>query len=342
MKILYGVQGTGNGHLTRSRVMAKHFAAAGADVSYVFSGRDQHKYFDMEAFGDNCRYYRGLTFTTVAGKVRYFKTVVDNNIFQLLKDIRALDVSAYDLVITDFEPVSAWAGKLANKPVLGVGHQFAFDHDIPTVGANPAAKLVMKYFAPVKTGLGLHWHHFNQPILPPIVDEMATATHKQANKVVVYLPFEDRQQVMALLKQLPEYRFYLYAPNVEDGDEFNVRLRKTCLEGFQRDLHDASAVICNAGFELVSECLQLGTPVLVKPLAGQMEQLSNAAALKQLGFGDSMEELDLNTINHWLASKPRVDAQGYPNVAAAIVDWILSGQLGGRQALAKQLWQNAL
>ena len=67
MRILYGVQGTGNGHLTRARIMAKALAAAGAEVDWVFSGRPKEKFFDMEAFGDY-QVYRGLTFATQSGK----------------------------------------------------------------------------------------------------------------------------------------------------------------------------------------------------------------------------------------------------------------------------------
>jgi UDP:flavonoid glycosyltransferase YjiC (YdhE family) len=39
MKILYGVQGTGNGHITRARAMAAEMHAAGVEVDFVFSGR---------------------------------------------------------------------------------------------------------------------------------------------------------------------------------------------------------------------------------------------------------------------------------------------------------------
>ena len=39
MKILYGIQGTGNGHITRARVMASCFKKLNVEVDYVFSGR---------------------------------------------------------------------------------------------------------------------------------------------------------------------------------------------------------------------------------------------------------------------------------------------------------------
>ena len=61
MRILYGVQGTGNGHISRCRLIAQSLQAAGAEVDYVFSGREAAAYFDMQAFGDY-RALPGLTF----------------------------------------------------------------------------------------------------------------------------------------------------------------------------------------------------------------------------------------------------------------------------------------
>lgn len=62
MKIFYGVQGTGNGHITRARVMAKELYAAGCQVDFQFSGRPAEQYFDMEVF-NGYRVKTGLTST---------------------------------------------------------------------------------------------------------------------------------------------------------------------------------------------------------------------------------------------------------------------------------------
>ena len=48
MKIFYGVQGTGNGHITRARVMARELYAAGIEVDFQFTGRPAEQYFEME------------------------------------------------------------------------------------------------------------------------------------------------------------------------------------------------------------------------------------------------------------------------------------------------------
>jgi len=72
-------------------------------------------------------------------------------------------------------------------------------------------------------------------------------------------------------------------------------------------------------------------------LHGQMEQLSNARALKMLGLAHVMPTLDQDTIQAWL-STPGPSRQRYPDVANAVVDWIVSGDWHDPGRLAHQLW----
>jgi len=53
MRILIGVQGTGNGHLSRCSALAEALAKyPQVQVDYLLSGRDREGYFDVQAFGD--------------------------------------------------------------------------------------------------------------------------------------------------------------------------------------------------------------------------------------------------------------------------------------------------
>lgn len=52
MKILYGIQSIGNGHIARARLLVPALREAGADVDCLFSGRDPENFFDMEFFGE--------------------------------------------------------------------------------------------------------------------------------------------------------------------------------------------------------------------------------------------------------------------------------------------------
>ena len=339
MKILYGVQGTGNGHITRARTMAREWSNTDIQVDYLFSGRPADKYFNMEPFGDY-RCLSGLTFAIRNGKIDYFKSATCNNLPRFFSDIRHLDLSPYDLVLTDFEPISAWAAKQQKVPCIGIAHQYAFHYAIPTAGGNPITHAIMKYFAPVDVALGLHWHHFQHPILPPVIEPCDVKPSCEADKILVYLPFEDIETTVDWLTPIDSHQFHYYCSVNTPEVRGHIHLHPFHRQNFLRDLAGCNGVICSAGFGLLSETIQYGKKALVRPVGGQMEQLSNAVALKQLGLGDIIPvgKPDPNIIRRWLA-KENPQAKPYPNVARAIVQWIQGGMREKPVDLAQALWQ---
>jgi len=337
MKIFYGVQGTGNGHITRARIMAKELYAAGIDVTFQFSGRPYDQFFDMQVF-NGFQHRDGLTFNTDNGQVNYIKTAIQTKPLRFIQDVKALDLSAYDLVISDFEPVTAWAAKTQKKKVVGLGHQYAFNHDIPRKGSDPIANQIMKYFAPSDIGIGLHWHHFGQPILPPIIETPKISNNSLRNKIVVYLPFENQHEIIKHLCVFENFHFHIYSPTPVDCPYAHITCNPLSREGFKKDLYDCAGIISNAGFELASEALYLGKKILVKPLHSQMEQISNAAALEQLGYGCKMEEIDSEVIEQWLHQNHAVRIT-YPNTAKFIVDWIKGGLPKIHDNYIRQAWK---
>jgi uncharacterized protein (TIGR00661 family) len=325
MKILYGINGYGNGHLTRSRIMAKELSKAGIDVTYLFSGRDKDKYFDMEPFGSNVIFKKGLTFAIENGKVDLWKTYKNNDVTTLLKDIDFVDLSSFDLIISDFEPITAWAAKLQEKYSIGIGHQYAFLHNIPRSNTNFIVQWIMNNYAPVSYGLGLHWHHFNQPILPPII-ELLKPSKNIKNKIVVYLPFENLSSLISIFSQFKDYQFEFYTREKPvDKLPSNLLVNDFSKDKFLKDLKSCNGVICNAGFELASEAIHLNKKILVKPVIGQMEQHCNATALVNLKYGQSMDTIDINAIRQWLDTENESIQPTYCNVAKHIVDWLKVG-----------------
>ena len=342
MKIFYGVQGTGNGHLSRARAMAHEFSKyPDIQVDWLFSGREREKYFDMEVFDDfQCQ--QGLTFYSYAGRVQPLKTASKARMIKLWKDIRSPNLTDYDLVISDYEPITARAARRHNVRSVGIGHQYAFCYPVPERGGNFVTRTIMQKYAPVDIPVGLHWHHFNQPILPPIVDlqyglaaEDDATTNVMAN-VLVYLPFEDQSSLLPLFRQFSEYQFYVYGHGF--SDEGNIHIRPPSRDGFQRDLVNSRWVICNSGFELISEALQLGKHILAKPLSGQMEQMSNAAALEQLGYVTIEERIDYQALDFWFSCELSLPRPAYPNVAGVLADWVHKGCHSSVASMSQRLW----
>lgn len=338
MRILFGVQGTGNGHISRCRTLAEALAGQGARVDYILSGRAADKYFDVDAFGDY-RSYKGMSFVTQNGKISLFKTLKKARVVQLISDIRKQDLSGYNRIISDFEPITAWAAKLRKKPVLGISNQAIFSY-LPQAKLDPISKTVMKFYAPATSLIGLHWFHFGYPILPPIVDKLEA--RPENGEIVIYLPFEALQKIEAVLLNFPGRRFVCFHPDVKYESELqNIKFRPLGRKGFVETLRNCSGIITNAGFALVSEALTLGKKILVKPLKGQFEQIYNAECLHRLNLASAMETLDKQTIGDWL-EKPSGMPVVYPDVAGALAKWIVDGERESISDLSNRLWRQTV
>lgn len=337
MRILYGVQGTGNGHITRARAMADHLVDQGFDVDYLFSGRERNKYFAMTPFGDYMT-RRGLSFASEKGQVSYPKTILSNNLWQFWRDVQQLDLRGYDLVLNDFEPVSAWAAKLCDIPSISISHQNAFRYRVPLKGANWIDKQVIHHFAPAQYHIGLHWYHFDQLLLPPIIST-PKANVGQDSFVLVYLPFESMADITDLLVRFTTQHFVCFHPQViEPSTIENINWMPLSFDDFHRYLTRCKGVIANGGFELPSEALTLGKKLLLKPLSGQFEQVSNVATLEDLGLATCMDYLNASIVRNWL-DEASAESVGYPDVAAAIVAWIKQGQWEDQTKLCQELWE---
>lgn len=336
MRILYGVQGTGNGHISRSREIIRFLKGDGHEVQVIVSGRDPALLWDMEIF-EPFTALRGLTFATHRGRIQHLRTARQLNLIRFYADIRAFDARGCDLVITDYEPVSARIARRHRLPSIGIGHQYAFCHDIPVKGQNPMARYILDHFASADYPIGLHWHHFEKPILPPVVPEFHSPPAPVPGKILVYLPFEGLADILRLLRPFDVQAFFIYHQLQQPEDSGHLKLRPYSRAGFLNDLADCSGVITNAGFELVSEALALGKKVLVKPLAGQMEQLSNAAALSELDLGLAMQRLDAAAVDRFLA-RPNGVRVYYPNVARMIADWIPKKDWDSVAELSRDAW----
>jgi uncharacterized protein (TIGR00661 family) len=345
MKILYGVQATGNGHICRSREVIAELKLRGHDVQVILSGRDSDLIRELQVF-EPFTTRRGLTFITEKGKLKFCRTAVQLNFPQFYRDIASFNPSGFDLVVTDFEPISARIARRHGIPSIGISHQCAFSYDIPMVKGNPLGRFILKKFAPADYMLGLHWHHFDQPILPPIVpDHFEKDLSVKENMILVYLPFEDIGEIGFLLRDIKSHEFHVYHGSCKQLlDEDNLHYRPFSRSGFLRDLCECNGVICNAGFELPSEALHLGKRVLTRPLAGQIEQESNAIAMTQLGLGTVSRKLSTNVVRDWLNAVPRshVKPMNYPNVAALIAEWIGNGCWNKVDELVRLVWQGKL
>ena len=338
MKLLYGVQATGNGHITRAGLMASALKNMGIDVQFLFSGREQNKLFDMDVFGDYW-WRQGLTFSFEEGKVNNWKTVRSNNYRKFWRDVNELDLKEFDLVVSDFEPVTSWAARRQWRECIGISHQNAFSYKVPKAFMHWHSRLIMRAFSPVSQAIGLHWHHFNSPILPPVIDANNLNMRGLRDRVLVYLGFENLQDILLFLKDYVSVEFIVYA-NVDEPLHYDhIIVKPLSRVTFHQDLLSCGGVICNAGFELASEAIHCGKNLLVKPIEGQYEQLCNAIALEKLSLANVMYSLDEGELQDWLYAPAAARLQ-YPDVARVLADWLYKDRDRSIAQLSDELWGN--
>ena len=95
MRILYGVQATWHGHISKARAMAHALKQhPDVDLTWLFSVRPRERLFDIEPFRD-FQHRAGLRFFTEAGRLRYRETIMANRYWQFIRHVQRLDVKAY-------------------------------------------------------------------------------------------------------------------------------------------------------------------------------------------------------------------------------------------------------
>jgi uncharacterized protein (TIGR00661 family) len=121
MRILYAIQATGNGHLSRAHEILPHLYKIG-QTDILLSGTQA----EIQLNHPIKYRLKGLSFTFGKnGGVDIWNTYNEASILRLFKEYESLPVENYDLIINDFEPISAWAGLLKNIPCVSLSHQAA-------------------------------------------------------------------------------------------------------------------------------------------------------------------------------------------------------------------------
>lgn len=106
MRVLYAIQGTGNGHLSRARDVIPALLDQGVALDVLISGTQA----DIQISYPVKYRFKGLSFIFgKKGGVDMWRTYLKSNTLRLQKEIKSVPIEDYDLVINDFEPITAWA-----------------------------------------------------------------------------------------------------------------------------------------------------------------------------------------------------------------------------------------
>ncbi len=337
MKILYAIQGTGNGHITIARDLIPRLQKY-ATVDVLISGKQVEISLTFPV-----KYkLNGLGFVFgKSGGIDYLETYKKNKLRNFYEQIKQLPVQNYDLVISDFEPISAWACYFKKVNCIGISHQVAvLNKKSPRPSKNDIiGEAVLKFYAPTNHSIGFHFLAYDKTLFTPLIrNEVRSLETSEIDNYIVYLPAFSDKKIIQFLNQFDTENWIVFSKHTKETYQSkNVTIRKIENEPFLKHLATAKGIICGAGFQTPSEALFLHKKLLVIPMKGQYEQQCNAEALKLIGIPviKSLKEKHSLIVKEWLQHE-KVILFEYPDIADSIVDQIF------KLANRKQIKANVL
>ncbi|MXV51681.1 glycosyl transferase [Pedobacter sp. HMF7647] len=321
MKILYAIQGTGNGHTSRAREIIPLLQRHG-EVDVLVSGTQA----DILPDQPITHHYHGFSFIFgEKGGVDHWKTYRSMNLPRLWKDIKSFPLKQYNLIINDYEPVTAWACRLQHRNCIALSHQSSFlsDRTPRPVKQSNYTEWLFKYYAPSTHKIGFHFERYEDFIHTPVIRSQIRQTEsKDLGHVTVYLPAYSDQTLLKYLKLVPEVKFEVFSKHSKiPFTDTNVAVRPVNNSQFNISLANCHGLLTGGGFEGPAEALFLGKKVIMLPMKFQYEQQCNAEAAKRLGVPVvyHLDDSFVLKLKSWLHSDvvPKVS---FPDETESIID----------------------
>jgi uncharacterized protein (TIGR00661 family) len=300
--------------------IARHLAASGHQVEILTFGQG-FDYFRRTEFRDRCHKVFAPWIECDNQGVRWLDTIRMNwsdgpaGFALNRRTIAALSRSGMrpNVCVADYEPVSGWLARQVGAPLVTVDQQSKYlGYEIAPVRhmtrIEERSRLAV-FFPKAAKRIATSFYRIDAPpdkkfrvdLVPPIIREDVAVLAERDRKiddqfVLVYLSgyakknsFVDATRLVGVLGRLTSWRFKMYSHNPPTIElPSNVRVQTTLSGEFVDDLSRASALICTAGFTLLSEAMSLGIPVLTAPLFSYDQHLC-ARVIAEAGAGMAVD-----------------------------------------------------
>lgn len=324
MKIFYAVQATGNGHISRAVQLLPYLQRYGK-VDVFLSGANAQLQNELPV-----RYRsKGLSlFYNTNGGLHYNRIASQLNPLRLWKEVRELPVENYDVVINDFESITAMACRYKKVPSVNLGHQASFQSDLVPRPAKQDffGEWVLKNYARSSQYIGLHFKKYDDYIFEPVIKkEILQANPGNLGHITVYLSAYNDQSLIPVFQQLSAFKFEVFSRQISRPEEHkNVKLLPVNQRLFNESMINSFGVITGAGFETPAEVLHLRKKLMVVPIKGQYEQFCNAAALKTFGIPvlNKIDNAFSSPFLKWIGKEQRMELQ-YSNNIPEILEYLM-------------------
>lgn len=322
MKILYAFQGTGNGHVARAQeiipILKKY-----ASVDTLISGHQSQLKAD---FAVDFK-HKGISLLyNKTGGISYKKILFENNFVEAVNAIRQIELNKYDLIINDYEPLTAWACKFKDAHMIEVSHQASMSfRETPKPDKKDfLGEFILKHYAPSRHKIGFHFDSYHPQIKKPVIRrKIRNLNPAKKGFYIVYLPSFSDDNIAKVLHQIPvEWKVFSKYSTAHSKNN-NVEVFPIDETHFLECFESCDGVLCNAGFEGPAEALFMDKKLFVIPIHNQYEQECNACALDKMGIPNS-KILDVEEIRKWVNSDLHLQVNYPDNIEDIILNDVLT------------------
>lgn len=303
MKILYAIQATGNGHISRAGQLLPLLQKYG-EIDTLLSGSNATLPSDFPTTYKS----KGLSlFYRKCGGLNYAKMFTQNSLIRAHKDAYSLPVEKYDLILNDFDYITALACKVKGVKSIQFGHQASFmSNQTPRPKKRSIiGEYILKNYAKADHYVGLHFDQYDEHIFPPVIKtQIVNCVPSDKGHITVYLPSFDNECLRNHFLELNSYTFQWFTHDVSNiKKEGNIEYFPISNLHFTESLISCHGIITGGGFETPAEALFLKKKLMSIPIRSHYEQNCNAAALSKLGATvllDIKPEKWTNQIRNWI------------------------------------------
>ncbi|PIN86092.1 hypothetical protein COV19_06365 [Candidatus Woesearchaeota archaeon CG10_big_fil_rev_8_21_14_0_10_44_13] len=313
-RIIYSVCGEGMGHAVRSRPIIEHLKKKN-DVK-IFSSSRAYSY--LSGKFDDVNEIEGLHINYKKNGIDEVSTLFSNilNFSRLAASFsfisREIKDFKPDIIISDFDIISAYAGLFKSIPTISIGNHHLSNMVKITYPKRYILdylqlRLVNRLIIP-KAGHYLVTSFFHSEpkssdvhlVAPIIREEVLGLKRAEKDYILVYQTSDSNKKLIEELKKIDQ-RFIVYGFGIEKKDH-NIVFRKFNENRFFGELAGCKALITNGGFTLISEALHLEKPILSIPIKNHFEQILNALYLERLGYGKMSSITSKNQIEEFMGN----------------------------------------
>ncbi|RME41996.1 MAG: hypothetical protein D6788_00020 [Planctomycetota bacterium] len=321
-RILYAASGDGYGHATRAHAVADELIRRGHDMMFLTSHKTL-RYLEP-IFPRRVHDVFGLLTVYEDGAAHIRKTLLHNlrraprrlgpsnaRVRRLFRTFRP------DLLVTDFEPFSAFWARVLGVPFVSLDNQHLLTHCVldPVPGAvwdrlNAYLTIRLYYGGAqrylVTTFIDAPVRYHPTTLIPPILrPQLHRRTPTSGDYLLVYKGASGlHPELEETLRRLDRMEIRAYGfPRT--GRQGHVTYKAIDREAFLDDLAGCAGVIATAGHSLVCECIHLEKPMLLTPIRKQYEQMINAHYVQKLGYGRAIPRLTPEEVDRFLDELPR-------------------------------------